>query len=141
MAKAKTSQQLRKEALTKLQKLVRLKAADDNGYVSCVSCGVTRQWNDRMQGGHYLAKGGSSRWALEEVNVHPQCASCNCWGMSGGSASQQYTLYMIDMYGRDFVEEMIRTKSDGIKWYKQDYVDFIDELNSQIKEQEERLGL
>ena len=138
--KAKTSQQLRKEALVKLQKLVRMKAADSDGYCTCVTCGAVKMWNDGMQGGHYIPKGGSSRWALEEVNVHPQCAGCNQFGMSSGSAAQQYTLYMIDMYGREYVEDMLKSKKDVVKWYKSDYTELINDLNAQIKYQNRRLG-
>ena len=101
--KAKTAQQLRKDALKALQKLVRLKAADDNGYCSCVSCGCTKPWNEGMQGGHFIPKGSSSYWALEEENVHPQCVYCNQFGMKHGSAAQNYTLYMQDMYGDEMV--------------------------------------
>jgi len=38
------------DAAKALQKYVRLKAADDNGYCQCVTCGVVRKWYDRMQG-------------------------------------------------------------------------------------------
>ena len=49
--KTKTIGKLTDEAATLLQRLVRLKAADDNGYVSCVTCGVTKRFDDGMQGG------------------------------------------------------------------------------------------
>jgi cobalamin biosynthesis Co2+ chelatase CbiK len=47
---------------------------------------------------------------------------------------------MIDQYGKDFVEEMIRTKSEPVKMYKADYQEILDELREQIKVQEARLG-
>ena len=139
--KSKTVQQLRKEALTILQKLVRLKAADDNGYCSCVTCGVTKHWNDGMQGGHFIAKGNGGRnmWALVEENVHPQCAGCNGFGMRFGNAETSYTLYMIDMYGRDKVDEMLErnvvSKLDRIELQ-----DLIDDWKDQIKYHMERIA-
>ena len=139
--KAKTSQELRQIALKTLQKLVRLKAADDTGYVTCVSCGCSKKWNEGMQGGHFIPKGSSSRWALEEENIHPQCSSCNQFGMKHGSAEAQYTLYMIDMYGKDHVEMMLDTKNNPVKFYSADYREMIAEWDKEISNQLQRVGL
>ena len=136
--KVKSSKVLRQECLKAIQRLCRLAAADDDGNCACVSCGVVKHYS-ALQGGHFLAKGSSSYWALKVENVHPQCASCNMWGMRYGSAAQQYTLWMEDMYGRDFVEEMIATKSNPIKLYKADYEEMLEEFNDQIKHHENRL--
>jgi len=136
--KVKSSKVLRQECIKTIQRLCRLAAADDDGNCACVSCGVVKHYS-QLQGGHWLAKGSSSFWALRIENVHPQCASCNMWGMRYGSAAQQYTLWMEDMYGRDFVEEMIATKSNPIKLYKADYEEMLEELNEQIKHHENRL--
>jgi len=59
---------------------------------------------------------------------------------SGGTAAQAYTLFMIDQVGQDFVDEMIRTKSEPVKMYKADYEEILAELKEQIKQQEQRLG-
>ena len=136
--KVKSSKVLRQECLKAIQRLCRLAAADDDGNCACVSCGCVKHYS-QLQGGHWLAKGSSSFWALRIENVHPQCASCNMWGMRYGSAAQQYTLWMEDMYGRDFVEEMIATKSNPIKLYKADYEEMLEEFNEQIKHHENRL--
>jgi len=136
--KVKSSKVLRQECLKAIQRLCRLAAADDDGNCACVSCGVVKHYS-QLQGGHWLAKGSSSFWALRIENVHPQCASCNMWGMRYGSAAQQYTLWMEDMYGRDFVDEMIATKSNPIKLYKADYEEMLEEFNEQIKHHENRL--
>lgn len=135
-----SSRALKDKALTAIQLLTRMKNADDNGIVQCVTCGVKRHYKDRMQGGHYIPR-GSTKWCLDQRNLAPQCAYCNCFGMkSGGVAAQAFTIYMIDQYGKDFVEEMIRTKSEPVKMYKADYQEILDELREQIKVQEARLG-
>lgn len=141
MAKQKTVQALKKQALELLQKLVRLKAADDNGYVSCVTCGTTRQWNDAMQGGHFIAKGngGSNEWALVEENVHPQCAGCNGFGMRYGNAETAYTLYMVDMYGREKVDIMLHRNLTK-KYGRFELEIMINDYKQQIKFHEERVG-
>jgi len=136
--KAKTAPQLRKEALKAIQKLVRLKAADDNGYCSCVSCGVTKKWNDGMQGGHVIPKGSSSYWALVEENIHPQCVYCNQFGMSHGIAAQQYTRDMQEMYGEEYVDQMLADAKKPIKIYAADNREMIDEFKKNITIQQQK---
>lgn len=128
----------RSKALDTLQKLVRLKAADDNGYCTCVTCGAIDKWSS-MDGGHFIAKGCSSYWALVEENIHPQCRGCNGFGMKYGTAANQYTLYMIDTYGREFVEDMELKKKDQVKYYKKDYELMVKEWTAQIKELLDRI--
>ena len=62
------------------------------------------------------------------------------WGMKHGSAAQQYTLWMQDMYGRDFVQDMIDKKSTPVKRYKADYEDMLAEFNELITHHLKRIG-
>jgi hypothetical protein len=128
----------RAKALRLLQQLVRMKAADDSGMAKCVTCGKSVHYKD-ADGGHFIPKGSSSRWALEECNVHLQCKGCNGFGMKHGSAAQAYTIHMIDLYGKDWVEHMLATKNSVHKIYKADYEDMISEYKAQIKIHQERL--
>lgn len=130
---------LRAKALETIQKLARISAADDNGYCKCVSCGKLDHYKN-MDGGHFIPKGSSSRWALEESNVNPQCKGCNGFSMKHGSAEAQYTLWMIDWVGKDQVEYMLATKNDPIKFYAADYREMISDWSEQIKAHERRLG-
>lgn len=135
-----SSKVIKAKCLTAIQLLTRMKNADDNGIVQCVTCGVKRHYRDNMHGGHYIPR-SSSKWCLDQRNVWPQCAGCNCFGMkSGGTAAQAYTLFMIDQLGKDFVEDMICTKSEPVKLYKADYEEILAELNEQLKVQEDRLN-
>jgi len=127
------------KALVTLQKLVRLKASDDNGLCQCVSCGKWDYWKN-MDGGHFIAKGHSSYWALREENIHVQCKSCNGWGMKFGTSQIQYTRWMDDYYGKDFVTEMIEKKRHPIKYYKKDLIELTKAWNEQIKEHLARIG-
>lgn len=134
------SKTLRAKALVLIQRLARISAADDNGYAQCVSCGEQSHYKD-MDGGHFYPKGSSSYWALEKKNVHPQCKGCNGFGMKFGTAAQQYTLWMIDYYGRDFVEEMEAKKRNVRKIYKAEYLEMIEEFKNEIKFHENRIGV
>ena len=130
----------RSKCLTAIQLLARISAADDNGYAKCVSCGCVHHYKD-MDGGHFIPKGSSSFWALEIENVHPQCKGCNGFGMKFGNAEKEYTLWMIDTYGKDKVEEMLATKKQIKKLYKADYEDMLKEFNELIRFHEDRLGI
>ena len=130
---------LRAKALKTLQKLSRISAADEWGYCKCVSCGKLDHYKS-MDGGHFIPKGSSSRWALEESNVHVQCKKCNLYGMRHGSAEAQYTLFMIDWVGKDQVEYMLATKNDPVKFYAADYREMTADWSEQIKAHERRLG-
>jgi hypothetical protein len=129
----------RSKCLLAIQLLSRVAGADDEGYCTCASCGDQFYYKDG-DGGHFIAKGHSSYWSLEVENVHPQCKGCNGFGMKFGTASQQYTIFMIDMYGKEFVDNMIATKKTPIKMYKADYVDMLKGFNELIKYHKERIG-
>ena len=131
---------MRSKCLTALQLLVRVEAADDDGYCECVTCGKVALWNDGMQGGHFIPKGSCSYWSLEKENVHPQCQGCNGYGMKHGDAAHRYTLWMQDYYGADYVEEML-SKTKAIKKISaQDYRDMLTEFNKLITHHKARIG-
>ena len=129
----------RSKCLKAIQLLARISAADNNGYCECASCGESHHYKE-MDGGHFIPKGSSSYWSLEVENVHPQCKGCNGFGMKYGIAAQQYTVFMVDMYGQDFVDDMFATKSNVKKMYKADYVELLAEFNALIKYHENRVS-
>lgn len=130
--KTKTIAKLVDEAAELTQKIVRLEARDENGYVSCVTCGKTRQWNDGMQGGHFIGRKWLATKLMKE-NIHPQCSCCN-----GPLKSNpvQYTLFMIDTYGRDFVDELEVLKHQSRKYYRSEVMEIIKNLRERIRELE-----
>lgn len=136
--KRKTIAQEIERAATLLQKLVRMKAADDNGYAQCVTCKKIDHWS-QLQGGHFIAR-RHKKWKLEEENVHPQCAYCNGFGMKFGNAEAAYTTHMIDTYGRDFVDHMLATKTESTKMTRADIDRISAEFKEQIKHHERRIA-
>ena len=127
--KKKTIAKLVDEAAVLMQKLVRLKAADVDGYCKCVTCGVVKHWKE-MQGGHFIGRKWTATKVLEE-NIHPQCPGCN-GPLKGNMVS--YTLYMQDMYGREFVEELQRLKTQTRKYTRAEAAGLIEELKVRISE-------
>ena|ERR1035437_9490135 len=81
---------------------IRQKYADHAGNVVCISCDTVLPWKD-SHNAHYIDRGKkSSRW-LEE-NLHPACCGCNSFNKQ--FHMREYTLKMIDLYGREFVDEL-----------------------------------
>lgn len=138
MAKKKTIAQEVEAAARLLQKLVRLKAANDNGLCQCVTCNNWGHWKD-MQGGHFISR-RFTRWKLSEENVHPQCAGCNGFGMKFGNAEAAYTAWMIDFYGRDFINHMLATRSETKKYSRHEVYEIVRDLKAQIKDHERRVA-
>jgi len=91
---------------TRLWKLVseyvRLKDADANGYVRCISCGKLKYWKD-IDAGHYIPKSRGNCAYWEPKNINPQCTSCNRF-MHGNLNS--YALALIEKYGSDILKEL-----------------------------------
>ncbi len=123
-----------------LQKLVRMKAADESGYCACVTCGAVKLWNDGMQGGHFIDRGHMATKLLEE-NIHPQCAYCNSKFSNQGIVKAKYTIYMQEMYGEDFVNDLLLTKGQTKKYYRAEIDEIKADFKQRIKQEEERVGI
>jgi len=133
--KAKTIAVLVNDAAVLLQRLVRVKAALAEGeYISCITCGIKKHWKE-MQGGHFVSR-VFTRYKLCEENIHPQCPACN--GPRRGNYPA-YTLAMIDLYGRDTVEEMLATKGETKKYYRPEILEIIADLKQRLKDSEAQL--
>jgi len=118
------------------QLLVRLKAADDNGYVSCVVCNVRRHYKDGMQGGHFISRAKLATKLMLE-NIHPECRGCN---MPGGGHEAGWTLYMTETYGKEFIEELHKISRTTKKYYRDEVKAIADDFKRQIKEHESRVS-
>lgn len=81
---------------------IRQKYADHAGNVTCVTCGKSLHWKD-SHCAHYIERAAkATRW-LEE-NLHPACPSCNVYRKE--FHKREYTLAMIDLHGRQFIDEL-----------------------------------
>jgi len=133
--KLKTVAKLREEAAVLLQKLVRMKAADENGLAECVTCGK-RQHYKEMDGGHFISRKWTATKLVEE-NVHPQCKGCNQYA---SGKYDDYALYMVDTYGIEMVRELNDKKRELCKQNRIELEDIKVELKVRIAEQAVRLG-
>lgn len=96
---------------------IRLKYADGEGMVQCVSCNArlpVRGGKDfkGAQNGHYIKRTfHSTRWL--DKNCHPQCYGCNV-AMKGNYPN--YTIFMEGKYGYGVVQELDAIAHNGVKF-------------------------
>lgn len=122
-----------------LQKLVRLKAADSNGYVKSVTSGIAMPWQE-MQGSHFIQRNRTATKLVEE-NVHPQTPAENCYEMKTSYGVLKYRRAMVAMYGEEFVQELEDMAAHPKKFSRAEVEELSAEFKRQIKIQEERLGI
>ena len=82
---------------------IRQKYADPAGYVSCITCSGIHHWQ-AVHCAHYVERGSFGTRYVEE-NLHPACVGCNAFRKE--FHKRQYTLFMIDTYGREKINELI----------------------------------
>lgn len=127
--KDKTPLELAKEELMELaKKFIKLRDGP-----TCWTCGKKGLVGSDFQGGHFIRDSvGGVILRYDENNIHPQCMSCNIF--KGGNEGE-YTMKMLDEYGKEFVEEMFRLKHQAkTKWSLQDYKEKIEYYKEKIKE-------
>lgn len=124
----------------KLQLLRRLEESDDNGYTSCVTCGVTKHYKDGMQGGHFIERTKSAT-KLEETNISVQCSYCNAaMGKFGkSSVAYEYYTYMVENYGEDHTKELIDKSKGEHKWSRPDLIEKLRDIEYRITEEQNRV--
>ena len=125
--KTKSIAKVSEDVAVLLQKLVRLENADDNGYCICVTCGTTKHYKE-LDGGHFVSRRYTATRLMKE-NIWPQCKGCN--GYLKGNPIP-YTLFMIDMYGKEFVHELHALKNETKKFTRDELAEMSKEFKDQI---------
>lgn len=115
---------------------IRLKAANENGFCRCVTCGLPSRWN-AIQNGHYISRGHIAT-RYDERNCHPQCLKCNV-GLRGNL--QKYKRYMIQTYGVKDLEDLESAGRSLVKWVVADYQDMLEHYRAEVKQLKKEKGL
>ena len=114
-----------------MSEYIRRKYADSDGYVTCVTCGCRKLWNDGMQAGHFVPRArGNAVYFLEE-NVHPQCYSCN---VGRGGRLIEYTKFIIATYGAEKVDELLDASRKTVRYRVSDYLEIESDFRQRISE-------
>jgi len=102
---AKTPKAKQKEKTWKVfSRYIRLRDADENGFITCPTCGVRKKWNDGMQAGHCI-QGRHNSILYDERGVYGQCMHCNYF--MGGEYSK-FIMFVIKKRGKKVVEDLLR---------------------------------
>jgi len=96
----------------------------------CFTCGVVKDW-DKTDAGHFISKGSYSNTEFDETNIHCQCRKCNTF--LGGNLTE-YTIRMIDQYGRKYVDELRFRGRQSKKWSKEELKELIDIYKKKLEQ-------
>jgi len=117
-----------------LQLLVRMEAADGDGFAHCCSCG-RREHYKKMNGGHFISRQHKATM-LDRQNVHAQCVRCNCMDNLPG-----YSAWLEATYGKGFTLELMDRGRHLKQWTRGELVDLRMEFKRLIKIEKQRLGV
>lgn len=119
---------------TLFSQFVRLRDADEAGFVVCCNCQRVLPWAEATCG-HYVKKRHRTlRW--DELNCHPECAACNMADVNLG-----YAEYLVSRYGTGIFSLLEKRKNEIKKITPRDRKVMADELKHKIKELKKQKGL
>jgi hypothetical protein len=131
MPKKITLKSLKTKAWALMSEWIRRKDADYRGYTECYTCGVVKPWKE-MDCGHFQ----HNKLDFDERNLKPQCTYCNnkLWG---GGRLDKYALRLIDEYGRDWVDKLVKDSIEKGNYYNMTEMKLIiEDLKFKLKELE-----
>jgi 5-methylcytosine-specific restriction endonuclease McrA len=124
--KLKTRQEWLKDAQTVFNKFIRLR---DEG-LPCVSCGRPDGSDHQRHASHYKSRGAHPELALNEMNCHASCATCNNF-LSGNLVP--YRVELIKRIGLEKVE-WLEGKHEPLKLTIEEIKELIAEYKQKIKQ-------
>lgn len=97
---------------------IRLRDADESGYVACVSCGRVKHWKEG-DAGHFI-DGRRNAIVYDPRNVHFQCKPCNGsfinQKVEPNEVKVRYEAYMVERYGEEVVKELRKKNNEVKQW-------------------------
>ena len=125
--KHESRSQLVKRLDSVFSQYIRQKYATD-GLTACVTCGVVKRWQEQ-QNGHYMSRGYlPTRWS--EDNCAPQCYACN---VLRKGHYVEYSLWMINTYGVEKLEELKQRANSGINVTTVEIREMIEKYTNLVK--------
>lgn len=99
---------------------IRNKFKNQDGTVTCFTC-YNRHPLKEIQNGHYVRRANMNT-RFDERNCRPQCFKCNVW-YRGNYA--QFTDHLLEIYGEEWLRELIADGRKIKKWTSQELKDLI----------------
>jgi hypothetical protein len=128
MGRKPTLRSLKDKCWKVFSEYVRRKEADEGGTNYCFTCGQPKFWKE-LHAGHFVG-GRTNAVLFNEDIVKPQCVMCNIF-LNGNYG--RYTLKMIDLHGREKVEEFLALKHQVKKYTRSDLEDLIQTYKSKLE--------
>jgi len=94
----------------------------------CFTCGIKKDWK-KMHSGHFIPKGSYSDTEFDEINVHCQCPKCNTF--KHGNLTE-YTIKMIEKYGRKKVDELRQRRNKVKRWKVEELEELITHYSNEL---------
>ena len=113
---------------------IRLRDADDDGFITCCNCGKKMWWKESTNG-HYV-KRSHRTLRYDEKNCHAECALCN-----GEDANLGYAVFMVQKYGMKIVYELNNIKNSREKITSIKRKELADKYRHKIKQLRKEKGL
>src|SRR5678816_1066938 len=129
MKKKPTLRGLKNRAWKIFSEYIRRKDADAGGTNYCFTCGQPKFWRE-LHAGHFVG-GRTNAVLFNEDIVKPQCVMCNIF--LGGNYGP-YTLKMLDLHGREKVEEFMSLKHQVVKYSRADIENLIQTYKQKLEE-------
>ena len=108
---------------------IRRKAADENGWATCFTCGRPKPWF-QLQNGHYVKRENMcTRYHPE--NNHPQCENCNVF-LRGNL--KVYAQKLDERYGEGTAEKLEALGKQTCKIHRNEMIELIRKLDKEIGE-------
>jgi len=135
----KTYKELEKDLDRIFSEYIRLRDADQNGYVSCITCWIIHYWSDghQINNGHFLPRGRKAT-RFDERNCHSQRVRCNMY------KSGEWDIYeqrLIELYGKEVVEELKLKSRTGTGYNGSELKEKILEYREKVKQIKIEKGL
>ena len=132
MPRKPTRKGLIKKLDTIFSEYIRLRTANKNGYVTCVTCSKTDHWRN-MDCGHFISrKHISTRW--HEDNCQVQCKSCNVFRYG---EQYKYSLWL----GAEKSEYLYKLSKETLKLFDHDLLDMIEIYKKKVVDLKKGLNL
>lgn len=125
---------LKKKLWDIFSKVIRMRDADENGYVKCISCEKIDHYKN-MDCGHYLPKSLGLSIYFEETNVAPQCTHCNRFRHGN---QPKYALALIEKYGPDILGELDKKQRNLRQIKSWEYEELIEKYKKELLNLEAR---
>jgi hypothetical protein len=131
LAKKITLRGLKAKAWKVFSEYIRRRDADEGGTCRCVTCRAPIFWKE-AHAGHFVP--GRTNAVLFHPDItNAQCIRCNIF-LGGNYAA--YTLYMLDRFGREKVEEFLALKHKAVKLTRSDLEEIIEKYKQKLEELE-----